>query len=196
MAAFRAGKIKVLTNCALFDEGLDIPGLDGVILARPTASLGRYLQMVGRALRPSPSKEYASIIDLAGNWERHGLPDDDRTWSLDGVESVKRGKSQKLQRSAAGEIEEVTIDIMPSNIQLQEINCSNLLQQLDPQWRTEFGRLVEIQTSKGLKPAWIGFRLLELKAPLAVWKVAAKQLGYNPGWAWHKWRECQEKTTA
>jgi superfamily II DNA or RNA helicase len=196
MAAFRAGKIKVLTNCALFDEGLDIPGLDGVILARPTASLGRYLQMVGRALRPSSNKEYASIIDLAGNWESHGLPDDDRTWSLDGVESVKRGKSQKLQRNAAGEIEEVTIDIMPSNIQLQEINCSNLRQRLDPQWRNEFDRLVEIQTSKGLKRAWIGFRLLELKAPLAVWKVAAQQLGYKPGWAWHNWQECQEETAA
>ena len=196
MEAFRAGKIKVLTNCALFDEGLDIPGLDGVILARPTASLGRYLQMVGRALRPSPNKEYASIIDLAGSWERHGLPDDDRLWSLDGVESFKRGKSQKLQRNAAGEIEEVTIDVMPSNLQLQEINCSNLLEKLDSQWRTEFDRLVEIQTSKGLKPAWIGFRLLELKAPLAVWKVAAQQLGYKPGWAWHKWQECQEATAA
>ncbi len=196
MAAFRAGKIKVLTNCALFDEGLDIPGLEGVILARPTASLGRYLQMVGRALRPSPSKEYASIIDLAGNWERHGLPDDDRAWSLDGVESVKRGKPRKLQRNAAGEIEEVTVNLVPSNIQLQEINCSNLLQRLDPQWRNEFDRLVEIQTSKGLKPAWIGFRLLELKAPLAVWKVAAQQLGYKPGWAWHKWQECQEETAA
>ena len=73
MAAFREGRIRVLTNCALFDEGLDIPGLDGVILARPTASLSRFLQMVGRALRPAPNKEYARIIDLAGNWERHGL---------------------------------------------------------------------------------------------------------------------------
>ena len=152
--------------------------------------------MVGRAFRPYLSKEYASIIDLAGNWELHGLLDDNRVWSLDGVESFKRSKSQQLQRNATGEIEGATIDIMPSNIQLRELNCSNLRQQLDPYWRTEFDRLVGIQTSKGLKPAWIGFRLLELRAPLSVWQVAAKQLGYKAGWAWHKWQGCQEKTAA
>ena len=121
MIAFREGRIRVLTNCALFDEGLDIPGLDGVILARPTASLGRYLQMVGRALRPAPDKPHASIIDLAGNWERHGLPDDDRVWSLDGVETVERSKSKKLQRKADGQIEEITIELTPSEIRLREI---------------------------------------------------------------------------
>ena len=190
MAAFREGRIRVLSNCALFDEDLDIPGLDGVILARPTASLGRYLQMVGRALRPAPGKEYASIIDLAGNWERHGLPDDDRIWSLDGVKSFKRGKYTKLKRREDGQIEEITIDLTPSDIQFQEINCCNLPQKLDPLWQTEFDRLVEIQTSKRLKPAWIGFKLLELRAPLPVWKVAAKRLGYKPGWAWHQWHKC------
>ena len=122
MIAFREGKIRVLTNCALFDEGLDIPGLDGVILARPTTSLGRYLQMVGRALRPAPDKPHATIIDLAGNWERHGLPDDDRVWSLDGVETVERGSSKKLQRSKVdGQIQEITIDLTPSEIRLREI---------------------------------------------------------------------------
>jgi superfamily II DNA or RNA helicase len=140
MAAFREGKIRVLTNCALFDEGLDIPGLDGVILARPTASLGRFLQMVGRALRPSPGKPHASIIDLAGNWTRHGLPDDDdRVWSLNGVETVKRvAQSKKLQRSSDGEIEEITIDLTPSNIKLEEIDRTR--HRIESVWR----RMVKI----------------------------------------------------
>jgi len=137
MTAFREGRIRVLTNCALFDEGLDIPGLDGVILARPTASLGRYLQMVGRALRPSPDKPHATIIDLAGNWTRHGLPDDERVWTLDGVESVKRSKSKKLQRQADGEIEEITIDLTPSDIALEEIGR---IRQLGSVWQ----RMVKI----------------------------------------------------
>jgi superfamily II DNA or RNA helicase len=124
MEAFREGKIQVLTNCALFDEGLDIPALDGVILARPTASLGRYLQMVGRALRPAPNKEHARIIDLAGNWSRHGLPCDEREWSLDGVKTKPRGKARQLQRKEDGQIEEITIDLTPSNIQLTEITQS------------------------------------------------------------------------
>ena len=85
MTQFRDKRIQVLTNCALFDEGLDIPSLDGVILARPTASLSRYLQQVGRALRPCEGKDRAIIIDLAGNYERLGMPDDARVWTLDGI---------------------------------------------------------------------------------------------------------------
>ena len=193
MTAFREGRIRVLTNCALFDEGLDIPGLDGVILARPTASLSRFLQMVGRALRPAPDKEYARIIDLAGNWERHGLPDDERTWTLDGVDSVKRGKAKKLQRKADGEIEEITIDLTPSNVKLQEVTRSNGgdRAKLD-EWEERFERLVFTQQLNGHKPAWIGYRLAEMNPPLEVWRMAQKHLGYKRGWAVHRWRECQD----
>jgi superfamily II DNA or RNA helicase len=70
MEAFRTGTIRVLSNCALFTEGLDVPGIEAVILARPTKSLGLWLQMVGRTLRPSPGKDHAIIIDLGGNWTR------------------------------------------------------------------------------------------------------------------------------
>jgi superfamily II DNA or RNA helicase len=81
MEAFRSGAIRVLSNCALFTEGLDVPGIEAVILARPTKSLGLWLQMVGRALRSSPGKDHAIIIDLGENWTRFGLPTDDREWS-------------------------------------------------------------------------------------------------------------------
>ena len=52
-------------------------------MARPTQSLGLYLQQVGRALRPSQGKEYAIVLDHVGNISRHGLPDDHREWSLE-----------------------------------------------------------------------------------------------------------------
>lgn len=80
-----AGRIKVLCNADIISEGFDIPSIDAAILLRPTQSLGLYLQQVGRALRPYPGKEYAIILDHVGNYERHGLPDDDREWSLDGI---------------------------------------------------------------------------------------------------------------
>jgi superfamily II DNA or RNA helicase len=195
MSAFREGRIRVLTNCALFDEGLDIPGLDGVILARPTASLGRYLQMVGRALRPSPDKPHATIIDLAGNWVRHGLPDDERLWSLDGVEVVKREKTKKLQRNADGEIEEITIELSPSDIRLTEVTRPAVTvgerTELD-EWDDRFRRLVFTQQANGYAVAWISYRLAELNPPLEVWRMAQKHLGYKHGWAFHRWRECQE----
>lgn len=69
----RNGKVVILGNC---------PGCDVVIMARPTASLGKYLQSVGRALRPAPGKT-ALIIDHVSNVIRHGLPDMPREWTLD-----------------------------------------------------------------------------------------------------------------
>ncbi len=193
MTAFREEKIRVLTNCALFDEGLDIPGLDGVILARPTASLGRYLQMVGRALRPSPDKPHATIIDLAGNWQRHGLPDDDRVWSLDGVEVVKRQKSKQLKRKADGEIEEITIELTPSDIRLKQVTRSLVLSRSElDEWEDRFKRLVFTQQLNDSKPTSLIYRLRDLKAPLEVWQMLGKYLGHKQGWAWYRWKEQQE----
>lgn len=87
---FRNGELKVLTNCDLFGEGFDVPGVEVVSLARPTMSLSLHLQQVGRALRPAPGKQFASIIDHVGNWERHGLPDSPRNWTLDGTTRKER----------------------------------------------------------------------------------------------------------
>lgn len=68
----------------VISEGTDIPAIEVVTFARPTASLGLFLQMLGRALRMAPGKEYAQIIDHVGNFLRHrGGPDTPRTWSLD-----------------------------------------------------------------------------------------------------------------
>ncbi|HEX8418978.1 MAG TPA: DEAD/DEAH box helicase [Sphingomonas sp.] len=85
-AAFREGRIRVLSNVELAGEGVDIPAIEAVILRRPTQSLSLYLQQVGRGLRLFEGKSEAIIIDHAGNAFRHGLPDDPREWTLDGKE--------------------------------------------------------------------------------------------------------------
>lgn len=90
---FRDGNIWVLVNVDLFDEGFDVPSCEVVIMARPTASLGKYLQMFGRALRPFAGKLFGLIIDHVSNVIRHGLPDRVRQWSLDRRE--KRGKRER-----------------------------------------------------------------------------------------------------
>lgn len=89
---FREGEIKQLTNCDLFGEGFDVPGVEVVSLARPTCSLSLFLQQVGRAMRPAPGKEFATIIDHVGNWQRHGLPDTPRRWSLEPRERANAAK--------------------------------------------------------------------------------------------------------
>jgi superfamily II DNA or RNA helicase len=81
---FRSGEVQVETNVNLFGEGYDVPNIGYVGLARRTQSLSWFLQMVGRALRVAPGKTRAVICDHGNNWFHHGMPDDDRAWTLDG----------------------------------------------------------------------------------------------------------------
>ena len=73
---FKSGKIKVLTNVGVLTTGFDYPELDTVVMARPTMSLAMYYQILGRAIRPHPSKEAGWIVDLCGNIKRFGKVED------------------------------------------------------------------------------------------------------------------------
>jgi len=95
LSEFSAGRIQVLASCDLISEGFDVPAIEAAILLRPTQSVGLYLQQVGRALRTFPGKTEAIILDHAGNVSRHGLPDEERVWSLDG--SAKKKGAQKSE---------------------------------------------------------------------------------------------------
>jgi len=93
---FSNKETQVLINVDLFDEGLDVPGIESVIMARPTKSLGKYLQMIGRGLRPAKGKPFMILIDHVGNVQEHGLPCDVRSWTLDRIS--KRGKKINFLR--------------------------------------------------------------------------------------------------
>ena len=80
IGGFRDGTIKVLVNVIVATEGFDLPDASCIVIARPTMSLALYLQMVGRGLRPKDSN--CLILDLAANSVTHGLPEEDREWSL------------------------------------------------------------------------------------------------------------------
>ena len=82
---FETGRTPILTSCSLVSEGFDVPAIECAISLRPTASTGLWLQQVGRALRIAPGKNEAIILDHAGNTHKHGMPDDDRQWSLEGL---------------------------------------------------------------------------------------------------------------
>lgn len=76
------GKLKIITQVEIFGEGVDVPALDAVIDQSPTMSLSRYLQRAGRMMRLFPGKKYGYYLDAVGNSQLHGLPDDDRSWTL------------------------------------------------------------------------------------------------------------------
>ena len=92
---FRTHRLSVLCSVDVVGEGLDIPGIHCGILLRPTASESLYLQQVGRCLRPAPGKEFAILLDHVGSTLRHGLPTDDREWSLSGKQKSHRKQRDK-----------------------------------------------------------------------------------------------------
>lgn len=106
MRRFEAREVSVLVNVDLFGEGVDVPAVEVVIMARPTQSFSLFAQQFGRALRlfispvlmaawdtytpeqrlrfiADSEKPVAVIIDHVKNWQRHGLPDAERTYTLD-----------------------------------------------------------------------------------------------------------------
>lgn len=78
---FRNGKIKILCNVDLISVGFDCPDCWCCILLRPTLSTALYIQQACRALRPAENKT-AIILDCVNNYQKHGLPTDNREWSL------------------------------------------------------------------------------------------------------------------
>lgn len=79
---YREGKVDVIVNVDIFSEGFDCPEVEFIQLARPTLSLAKYLQQVGRGMRVTKGKEGVVIIDQVGMYQIFGLPTDDRDWSL------------------------------------------------------------------------------------------------------------------
>jgi superfamily II DNA or RNA helicase len=81
LGRIRSGITQVVVNCQILTEGWDMPEISCCVLARPTKSLGLYLQMSGRALRPAPGKQDCIILDHANCFREHGSVGD-RRWTL------------------------------------------------------------------------------------------------------------------
>lgn len=77
--AFKNGNIDIIVNVDIFSEGFDCPDIEFIQLARPTKSLVKYIQQVGRGLRKNGDKR-CIILDNVGMYARFGLPDEDRDW--------------------------------------------------------------------------------------------------------------------
>jgi len=72
---FKAGNLKTLYNVGTLTVGFDYPALDTIILARPTMSLRLFVQMIGRGIRLYPGKDYCAVVDMCGNFDRFGNPE-------------------------------------------------------------------------------------------------------------------------
>ncbi|MCA3380182.1 MAG: DEAD/DEAH box helicase family protein [Roseomonas sp.] len=85
--AFKAGRLRCVTNANVLTTGFDAPGIDLIALLRPTKSVGLYVQMIGRGTRLAEGKEDALVLDFAGNTARHG--------PIDTVDGRKKEKGEE-----------------------------------------------------------------------------------------------------
>ncbi|MEQ1580884.1 MAG: DEAD/DEAH box helicase [Steroidobacteraceae bacterium] len=184
IADYRAGKIMVLTSCDLVSEGFDVPGIITGISLRPTKSLGLWIQQTGRILRTMEGKKEAFLLDHAGNCMQHGLPIDDREWSLAGQDKEDKPKQTIKTCKVCYAINPVSASVCKECGQAfaAEAKPRELVQQA--------GELVELDVAamrKKVDPERAKARTLEGLRELG------KQRGYAPGWADHIFAARQKK---
>lgn len=190
---FRDQRIKILVNVNLFTEGVDLPNVDCVIMARPTASLALYLQFSMRCLNPRPGKT-AIIIDHANNFKTFGYPDDDRDWKKAIQSGKQKSKSLLTDRGLsiitcdycfavvkASEVKNGKCPICGKPIKVHEAKpVSDVdLVEATKERQKAIHEIVKSDLLKSVATKSVGelHSLKELQA-------YAKLHGYKPGWAW------------
>lgn len=184
---FRNGEIQILSNVGLFDEGFDLPSAKVVQIARPTKSLTKHLQIIGRVLRRD-GNSVAIIIDHTNNLETLGLPVRKRKWTLDGVDKKKNDMYKTVKREDGSLVEKL-------NIEHEEVKLRRIVQErltkskLYEKQMSALTSYVQQMKSNSYKKGWLYYRIKELNPILDVWYEAAEVLDYSPKWGEYKFLE-------
>lgn len=186
---FRRGQIKVLANCQLFSEGFDVPGVHAGIFLRPTASLGLWLQQVGRIMRAFDGKPNAILLDHVGNTIRHGLPDDDREWELTADSTSKK----KTKQNASCRVCPKCFAATRSGAR-QCIECGHVFEVESRTVEKVEGELVELTPEQMARKR--ERREQGRAQSLEQLREFARRKGYAPQWADHVFRARQQKRAA
>lgn len=218
---FRSGETLVLCNVGIITEGFDLPDIEAIQCVRPTASVVLWLQMIGRSLRPALRKKRAIIIDHTANWRTHGLPDDEREWSLDPI-SIKpsvRGAVECLEchhvfKPFPHEVEtseahcpncaevvrlEASGGTSEGNERMSPAQANALIAEVDLSSNTKtleyFEALLEHAEDLGHKPVSAFYRLRDNcpSLELGTLRAIAKRLNYKPGWAFYQHQNLRQR---
>lgn len=131
--AFRNGEIDIIVNVDIFSEGFDCPDIEFIQLARPTKSLVKYIQQVGRGLRKNGDKK-CIILDNVGMYSRFGLPDEERDWESFFYGEEKETTSTKGYSRNNGSLREyVETDLSEGNeemILIQDLEIPKVVEEV------------------------------------------------------------------
>lgn len=184
------GTVDVVTSCDLISEGTDIPAIGAAILLRPTQSLGLYLQQVGRALRPCEGKDRAIILDHVGNVITHGMPQDEREWTLDGDEKKRKKKDDKEPG--------VRVKQCPKCYSVHEPapncpSCGHFYESEAKPLEQKDGELSQVTEADALRMKRMKAKEVAQARTLDELETIAAARGYKPGWSLHIWKSRQKK---
>ena len=182
LGRFERGDFTVLSNVSLLSEGFDVPDTACMILARPTKSLTRFLQMTGRVLRPSPGKTHALLLDHSGSVERIGHPFDDLPLELDDGTANKAG-SRKEERKKS-EPKPCPKCKFVRSAGVHECPKCGFAPTRQSDVEVADGELVKLDR-KRKRPATPDRKQHVFSQLLSV----ARHRGYSSGWVSHKYRE-------
>ena len=190
LVRLETGKTTLVSNVGVLCEGWDQPSVKCCIMARPTLSLTLWMQCSGRILRPYRGQK-ALILDHSGNVDRHGLPHEDREWSLDGA--VTRKSQTDRIRICGGCYAYVTASPCPlcghatperprKVVQvdgvLERVNGAIKREQAADPKRAYFDTQVELAKKRGFKPGYASAKYKEKfddAWPPWAWSQAVKE---------------------
>lgn len=176
---FRNGETQVICNVGLYTEGTDIPEIECIVLARPTKSMGLYLQMIGRGARPHDGKKDFIIIDHGGCIERLGFYEDEIEWSLDGKKVGYRKKKQRKAESRYMTCDECRFVFRGSKCP----QCGTVVKDYGKKIAALDAELVEIGKDKRK------YTMKDKRNWYSMLRHYCRDKGYSDGWADHKYRE-------
>jgi DNA repair protein RadD len=191
IAGLGTGEIEVLPSCDLISEGLDVPALGGVILLRPTKSLVLHMQQIGRGMRPAPGKDALIVLDHVGNIRRHGRPDFERIWTLDGVEKPHGEAPLRIcpECQAANPIGAEECEVCGFEFPRGEGRRRAPGQQPGDLAEMTAERLTALQAMSYRQIVRTRLSETELRA-------YAQARGYKPGWVFHRLRDQRTRVSA
>lgn len=186
---FRRGQIQILTSCDLISEGFDLPAIECGIFLRPTMSLRLWLQQAGRCLRSFPGKQYALLLDHANNCRTHGLPDDERTWTLEGRDKSRRKTAVPVRQCP------FCYAVVPAAAQSCRY-CQRTFAVSPREVKQVAGTLSEVDRIRDEWAADQSFRTARDNATTTTELIAiglARGMKNPSGWAWHVMNERARK---
>jgi len=185
---YEAGKFKILSNCQVFTEGTDMPNVSCILMAAPTKSLVKYLQMAGRGLRPKWDGGDCLIMDHTGNVLRHGQVDEEHDWSLDNRTIQERDAALK-DDAKVGEEKEFVCSACGNIFKKQHIcpKCGTPLGEDTRDVETARGELIELPKEKKKKKE--KYSADDKQHWYSMFLQHAKDKGHHSGWAYYKYKD-------